>query len=69
MKFGLFSDSAREYVITTPRTPPLPWINLSGAVRHSSALFPPSRPVGTAFYRDAKLGVSPATATITYLRT
>ena len=30
MKFGHFSDSAREYVITTPRTP-LPWINYLGS--------------------------------------
>ena len=45
MKFGHFSDTAREYVITTPRTP-LPWINYL-AVRHSSALFL-TWPVGTA---------------------
>ena len=30
MKFGHFSDTAREYVITTPRTP-LPWINYLGS--------------------------------------
>lgn len=66
MKFGHFSDTAREYVITTPRTP-LPWINYLAA-RHSSALFP-TRPVGTAFTRMPSCGVSLATATITYLRT
>lgn len=30
MKFGHFDDDAREYVITTPRTP-LPWINYLGS--------------------------------------
>ena len=30
MKFGHFSDTAREYVITTPRTL-LPWINYLGS--------------------------------------
>ena len=29
MKFGYFDDAAREYVITTPKTP-LPWINYLG---------------------------------------
>ena len=29
MKFGTFDDKAREYVISTPRTP-LPWINYLG---------------------------------------
>ena len=29
MQFGYFDDQAREYVITSPRTP-LPWINYLG---------------------------------------
>ena len=30
MKYGYFDDSAREYVIATPKTP-LPWINYLGS--------------------------------------
>lgn len=29
MQFGYFDDKAKEYVITTPKTP-LPWINYLG---------------------------------------
>ena len=29
MKFGHFDDAAKEYVITSPKTP-LPWINYLG---------------------------------------
>ena len=29
MKFGYFDDNAKEYVITSPKTP-LPWINYLG---------------------------------------
>ena len=30
MKYGVFNDTAREYVIATPKTP-LPWINYLGS--------------------------------------
>ncbi len=52
MRFGHFDDDAREYVITTPRTP-YPWINylgteaLFGLVSHTGG--------GYCFYRDARL--------------
>ena len=51
MRFGHFDDEAREYVITTPRTP-RPWINylgteaLFGLVSHTGG--------GYTFYRDAR---------------
>ena len=52
MKFGHFDDSAREYVISTPRTP-LPWINYLG----SEAFFTlcSNTGGGYSFYRDARL--------------
>jgi cellobiose phosphorylase len=52
MRFGHFDDEAREYVITTPRTP-RPWINYLGThdffglVSHTGG--------GYCFYRDARL--------------
>jgi cellobiose phosphorylase len=52
MRFGHFDDAAREYVITTPRTP-YPWINYLGTeeffgiVSHLGG--------GYCFYRDARL--------------
>src|SRR5512140_182236 len=52
MRFGHFDDDAREYVITTPRTP-YPWINYLGSeeffgiVSHMGG--------GYCFYRDARL--------------
>ena len=52
MRFGHFDDSAREYVITTPKTP-YPWINYLGSesffglVSHMGG--------GYCFYRDARL--------------
>jgi cellobiose phosphorylase len=52
MRFGHFDDDAREYVITTPRTPH-PWINylgteaLFGLVSHTGC--------GYTFFRDARL--------------
>ena len=52
MRFGHFDDDAREYVITTPRTP-YPWINYLGTeeffglVSHTGG--------GYCFYRDARL--------------
>ena len=66
MKFGHFSDTAREYVIT--RRARRCRGSTIWAARHSSALFL-TRPVGTAFTRMPSCGVSLATATITYLRT
>jgi cellobiose phosphorylase len=51
MRFGHFDDDAREYVITTPRTP-YPWINYLGTedffglISHSGG--------GYCFYRDAR---------------
>ena len=52
MKFGHFSDTAREYVITTPRTP-LPWINYLGSEAFFSLVSHTAG--GYSFYRDAKL--------------
>ena len=52
MRFGHFDDEAREYVITTPRTP-YPWINYLGSqdffglVSHTAG--------GYSFYRDARM--------------
>ncbi|NQV07541.1 glycosyl transferase [bacterium] len=52
MRFGHFDDDAREYVITTPRTP-YPWINYLGTedffglVSHTGG--------GYSFYRDARM--------------
>ena len=51
MKFGHFSDTAREYVITTPRTP-LPWINYLGSEAFFSLVSHTAG--GYSFYRDAK---------------
>ena len=52
MKFGYFDDSAREYVITSPRTP-LPWINYLGSEDFFSLIS--NTGGGYSFYRDAKL--------------
>ncbi len=52
MKFGHFDDAAREYVITTPRTP-LPWINYLGCEDFFSLVS--NTCGGYSFYRDAKL--------------
>ncbi|MDJ0924616.1 MAG: glycosyl transferase [Acidimicrobiia bacterium] len=52
MRFGYFDDEAREYVITTPRTP-YPWINYLGTeeffglISHTGG--------GYCFYRDARM--------------
>ena len=52
MRFGHFDDKAREYVITTPRTP-YPWINYLGTeeffglVSHTGG--------GYCFYKDARM--------------
>ncbi|MDO5112347.1 MAG: glycosyl transferase [Clostridia bacterium] len=52
MKFGYFDDPAREYVITTPKTP-LPWINYLGNDGFYGLIS--NTCGGYAFYRDAKL--------------
>ena len=52
MKFGHFDDDAREYVITTPRTP-LPWINYLGCEDFFS--LKSNTCGGYSFYKDAKL--------------
>jgi len=52
MRFGHFDDEAREYVITTPRTP-YPWINYLGTeeffglISHTGG--------GYSFYKDARM--------------
>ena len=52
MKYGYFDDSAREYVITTPKTP-LPWINYLGTNEFFSLIS--NTCGGYSFYKDAKL--------------
>ena len=52
MKFGYFDDAAREYVITTPRTP-YPWINYLGSEAFFGLIS--NTAGGYCFYRDAKL--------------
>lgn len=51
MKYGHFDDAAREYVITTPRTP-WPWINYLGNKDFFSLIS--NTAGGYSFYRDAK---------------
>jgi cellobiose phosphorylase len=51
MKFGHFDDEAREYVITTPRTP-YPWINYLGNEDFFSLISHTGG--GYCFYRDAR---------------
>ncbi len=52
MKFGYFDDKAKEYVITTPRTP-LPWINYLGCEDFFTIMS--NTCGGYSFYKDAKL--------------
>jgi cellobiose phosphorylase len=52
MKYGYFDDAAREYVITSPRTP-LPWINYLGSEDFFSLIS--NTCGGYSFYKDAKL--------------
>ena len=52
MKFGYFDDAAKEYVITTPKTP-LPWINYLGCNEFFSLIS--NTCGGYTFYKDAKL--------------
>lgn len=51
MKYGYFDDSAREYVITNPRTP-WPWINYLGNKDFFSLIS--NSAGGYSFYKDAK---------------
>ncbi len=52
MKYGYFDDKAREYVISTPKTP-LPWINYLGNKEFFSLIS--NTCGGYTFYKDAKL--------------
>src|SRR6478736_7859353 len=52
MRFGHFDDDAREYVITTPRTP-LPWINYLGSEQFFSLIS--HQAGGYSFYRDPRM--------------
>ena len=52
MQYGFFNDSAREYVIVTPKTP-LPWINYLGSRDFFRLISNTSG--GYCFYKDAKL--------------
>ncbi|MDL2300515.1 glycosyl transferase [Clostridiaceae bacterium OttesenSCG-928-D20] len=52
MKYGYFDDYAREYVITTPKTP-LPWINYLGSESFFGLIS--NTGGGYSFFRDAKL--------------
>ncbi|MFN8073999.1 MAG: hypothetical protein U0Q15_01105 [Kineosporiaceae bacterium] len=52
MRFGHFDDVAREYVITTPKTP-YPWINYLGNEEFFSLVS--HQAGGYSFHRDAKL--------------
>jgi cellobiose phosphorylase len=51
MRFGHFDDAAREYVITSPRTPH-PWINYLGTEEFFSLISHTAG--GYCFYRDAR---------------
>lgn len=52
MRYGTFDDVAKEYVISTPKTP-LPWINYLGCEDFFSLISNTSG--GYSFYKDAKL--------------
>ncbi len=52
MRFGHFDDAAKEYVITTPKTP-YPWINYLGSDRFFGLIS--HQGGGYCFYRDARL--------------
>ena len=52
MQFGHFDDAAREYVITTPKTP-LPWINYLGCEDFFTLIS--NTGGGYSFYKDARL--------------
>ena len=52
MRFGHFDDEAREYVITTPRTP-YPWINYLGTDEFFGLIS--NTGGGYSFYKDARM--------------
>ena len=52
MKYGMFDDAKREYVITRPDTP-LPWINYLGCEEYFGLIS--NTAGGYSFYRDARL--------------
>jgi cellobiose phosphorylase len=52
VRYGFFDDAAREYVITTPRTP-YPWINYLGCEEFFSLIS--NTAGGYCFYKDALL--------------
>ncbi len=52
MRFGLFDDEQREYVITRPDTP-LPWINYLGSENYYGLIS--NTAGGYSFYKDARL--------------
>jgi cellobiose phosphorylase len=52
MRFGQFDDDAREYVITTPKTP-YPWINYLGSEQFFSLIS--HQAGGYCFYRDPRM--------------
>jgi cellobiose phosphorylase len=52
VKYGYFDDLAKEYVITTPKTP-LPWINYLGCENFFTIMS--NTCGGYSFYKDAKL--------------
>ena len=52
MKFGFFDDAAKEYVITSPRTP-YPWINYLGTESFFSLIS--NTAGGYHFYKDARM--------------
>jgi cellobiose phosphorylase len=52
MRFGQFDDDAREYVITTPKTP-YPWINYLGSEQFFSLIS--HQAGGYSFYRDPRM--------------
>lgn len=52
MKFGMFDDARREYVITRPDTP-LPWINYLGSQSYFGLIS--NTAGGYTFYQDARL--------------
>ena len=60
MKFGYFDDNAKEYVITSPKTP-LPWINYLGCEDFFSLVS--NTCAATAFIKMQSCYVLPDTVT------
>ena len=61
MKFGHFDDAAKEYVITSPKTP-LPWINYLGCEDFFSLVS--NTCGGYSFYKDASFVLQDIVTTI-----